>query len=310
MNIQKVGSDKFYFEVALRQSEKLIVKKLPKDKIRKLKSLNIEKIKCFSKTLRGNLMVIEKTFPSVENLDPFYIELIENNIGIAKLKNEIGKVKGTVKLIHKLENESIKKIRTTKKTDNITKEKRSFLGRAGSALKKIRKDLESLENIRQKLREFPSIKTNIKTVCIAGYPNVGKSTLLRKITTAKPDVNVYPFTTKGLMLGYIGKELQVIDTPGTFGDKKTMNKIERQAYLAIKHLANLIIFVIDFTESCGYSLELQKEVLKRLKEEFKDKKIIIYGSKSDLMSEKDLKKYSQKNVFFDAAELKKFLLQK
>jgi len=38
------------------------------------------------------------------------------------------------------------------------------------------------------MKGFPSIKTNLPTIAIAGFPNVGKTTLLSKITDAKPKI--------------------------------------------------------------------------------------------------------------------------
>lgn len=309
-NLQKIGNDRFYFGVAIRQSKKIMLKRLSKDKFQRIKTIELERVRAFTETLIGNLLVIEKSFPSTETLDPFYKELIENNIGLVNLKKEVAKIKGTVIVIQVLRDEHLRKMKRSESIDNIKYIKKAFLGRVGSALGKVKEDLKALEIMRQELRNLPNIKTKIRTVCIAGYPNVGKSTLLRRLTTAKPEVNIYPFTTKSIMMGYIGNDLQVIDTPGTFREKEDMNKIEKQAYLAIKHLADLIIFVIDFTESCGYSVDLQNEMLEMLKRDFKDKKIIIYASKGDLMNEEQLKKISEKNIFFDAKKLKEFLLKK
>jgi len=310
MNIQKVGTDKFYFDVALRQSRKPI--KMPRflKGLKRTKYSEIERIRAFTNNLNGNLTTIERTFPSLQDLDNFYVDLIDNNIGADKLKKTISKIKGTIKLIRSLEGQQIKKIRSAGTKEKVQMAEKSFFGRVSSALKKVHKDLEFLENSRKEFRKFPKIKTGMKTVCIAGYPNVGKSTLLRKLTTAKPEVNIYPFTTKGLMMGYIDHEIQIIDTPGTFRDKKTMNSIEMQAYLALKHLADSIIIVIDYTESCGYSVKLQEELIDRIKKEFKKKKILRYASKQDLMTKEDLKKYSDKNTIFDAKTLKEKLLKK
>ena len=312
--LQKVQDDKFYFEISLRQAKKELHRKfnkLPRDDIKRTKSIEIEKIRFFTKILTSNLNIIPNSFPKDTDLNPFYKELIENNIGIARMKRDLSMITGAIGLIFKFQELTIKAIRIAKTKEKAITLQKIFLGRTGSVLRSIRKTLADVEIIRQKLKnELPTIKTGIKTVCIVGYPNVGKSTLLKTITTANPEINVYPFTTKSLMVGYVGKELQLIDSPGTFRDKNEMNTIEKQSYLAIKHLADIIVFVIDYTESCGYEIPLQEEMLNKIKKEFGDKKLVLYASKSDMMNEEQIKKHSAENVFFDPKKLRIFLLKK
>lgn len=99
------------------------------------------------------------------------------------------------------------------------------------------------------------------TIVIAGFPNVGKSTLLRQITDATPEVANYPFTTKGIQIGHLErnwKKIQIIDTPGLL-DRPIldMNEIELNAMVALEHLADAIFFIIDVSETCGFSIESQ-----------------------------------------------------
>ncbi len=145
----------------------------------------------------------------------------------------------------------------------------------------LKKDLEFLEFARKTLKEFPVVK-NIFSVCITGFPNVGKTTLLAKLTLSKAEIAPYPFTTKRLNIGYFDK-IQVIDTPGTLNRFNKMNWIEQQAFLAMKYIADLIIYIFDLTEP--YPLNEQLKLLEKIKK--LNKPIIIYLSKSDII-EKDL----------------------
>jgi len=139
------------------------------------------------------------------------------------------------------------------------------------------------------MKRFPAIKTGLFTIAIAGYPNVGKSSLLKILTNASPEIKEYAFTTKAINMGYFNlndDKIQVIDTPGAFDRNiNKMNNIEKQAFLALKHVANMIIFIIDPTEGCGYGIKQQDNLLQSIKS-FK-KPIITVHNKADLIQKRE-----------------------
>ena len=66
------------------------------------------------------------------------------------------------------------------------------------------------------------------------------------------------------------------------------NNIERHAVMALRYLADLIIFILDPSEHCGYSIDDQLNLLSEIKKLFPDVNIIevenkvdAYRSKSD-----------------------------
>ena len=69
-------------------------------------------------------------------------------------------------------------------------------------MKKQQASLTYLEQVRQHLARLPSIDPNTRTIIVCGYPNVGKSSFLNKITRAHVDVQPYAFTTKSLFVGH------------------------------------------------------------------------------------------------------------
>merc|ERR550532_3494093 len=77
--------------------------------------------------------------------------------------------------------------------------------------------LQYLEQVRQHLSRLPSIDPNTRTLLITGFPNVGKSSFINKITRADVEVQPYAFTTKSLFVGHMDYRYlrwQVVDTPG------------------------------------------------------------------------------------------------
>ncbi len=65
-------------------------------------------------------------------------------------------------------------------------------------------------------------KEGYAQVCIIGVPNSGKSTLLKKITDANPEIADYEFTTKSPQVGtidYKGIKIQIIEIPATMSAK-------------------------------------------------------------------------------------------
>ena len=111
-------------------------------------------------------------------------------------------------------------------------------------------------------------------------------------------------------MGYIGKEVQVIDTPGTLNRYDKMNDIEKIAYAAMKHVGEILVYVFDLTEGCGYTIKQQMELLERIKKELK-KEIIIYLSKSDMIRHEKILifriAHNDYKVFYSAEKLKDYL---
>jgi GTP-binding protein len=86
---------------------------------------------------------------------------------------------------------------------------------------------------------------------LAGLPNAGKSSLLRRISNAKPKVADYPFTTIEPVLGTVdgpgGRQLTVADVPGLLEGASEGVGLGH-AFLAHLERARLLLHVIDGSE--------------------------------------------------------------
>lgn len=157
-----------------------------------------------------------------------------------------------------------------------------------SIMKRQADSLSYLEQVRQHLSRLPSIDPTAKTILLCGFPNVGKSSFLNKITRADVDVQAYPFTTKSLYVGhteYKYQTWQVIDTPGILDRPlEERNTIEMQSVTALAHLRSVILYIVDFSEQCGYSIQQQLELYNAIKPLFVKKPVFIINNKIDVMS--------------------------
>ena len=300
--IKPIEKAKHYLDVAITRAKKKVnLKKVRGDRLEKIKTLELTKIAIMRDILISRIKGVYESFPKAEDLTDFYNELIEYNIGSIKLKKEVNKIKITYEKIDEIFKKLNKDLKRTTSLSDIKRIMGAFYGRTASLLKHI--DFEFLEESRRKLQSFPLIRQRYKQIAIAGFPNVGKSTLLGKISSSQPKIAHYAFTTKGIMIGYC-EDNQLLDTPGTLNRLNKMNDIEKQAFLVMKMIAEKIIYVFDLTEP--YPIEDQIELYEKIKE-FK-KPIMIYLSKTDVLPKEKIKEFSKKyKVIIDSEKLKKEL---
>jgi nucleolar GTP-binding protein len=165
--------------------------------------------------------------------------------------------------------------------------KRAALGRMATICKRMKDPLVYLEQVRQHLGRLPSIDPNTRTLLICGYPNTGKSSFLKNISRADVDVQPYAFTTKSLFVGHFDYKMlrfQAIDTPGILDHPlEEMNTIEMQSVTAIAHLRSAILYFMDLSEHCGYSVDAQIQLYQNIKPLFANKLTFIVINKIDLL---------------------------
>jgi nucleolar GTP-binding protein len=248
-----------------------------------------QRIAVMSETIGNELSKLVAGFPSFSNLPPFYRDLVEAIVGIDKMRKSLGAIYGTARTVEKLGREHLRRLRSARSPAEAAAVRRQAYGRISSLVERAEDHLAFLRDAATKLSDLPTIYVDVPTVVIAGYPNVGKTTLLRALTGSAPKIAPYPFTTTGLQLGYFEhrhQRYQVVDTPGLLDRPlEKRNPIERQAIAALRHLADVIIFLLDPSETCGYELSSQLSLLEDIRRTFSKLKVLVVSNKTDLLDE-------------------------
>jgi len=149
---------------------------------------------------------------------------------------------------------------------------------------------------------------------LVGFPNAGKSSFIRAISDAKPEVANYPFTTLQPHLGYVyghyDKEFIVADIPGII-EEAHLGKGLGLRFLRHIERTNILIFVIDITHNVEDEFKKLTLELERYNSSLLRKKRAIVLNKIDLLENVDREKYSKffpnENLFFISALKKKNL---
>ena len=149
--------------------------------------------------------------------------------------------------------------------------------------------VSSLVSLQKGLRSAPSVALDTPAVVLVGAPNVGKSSIVRHISSGTPEVNNYPFTTRGMTLGHVevfwsdndtvakavipqldkrksgdlsedvmlgnyafSQLCQVMDSPGLLvREEHERNEMEALTMAAMQHLPTAVMFVMDLSGAAG-----------------------------------------------------------
>lgn len=267
----------------------------PLQRSRKKEAARIEQL---SKELRARLFQIVSEFPRLEAqaITGFYVEILDLSYGLDNLRMTLGSLSGAANVIWRIRRQHLGQVWHARSVLAAKAIRRAAFGRMRSVIRKLDKRLRFLETVRGQMRSMPGIDLELPTFCVVGYPNVGKSSLVKDMTGATPEIGAYPFTTKDVTLGHlkvplnpevqslaIHIDVQLVDTPGILDRPlRDRNEIELRAIAAMKTLATAIVFLFDFTQQDA--LEAQQHLLEEIFQEFKIP-LLILGTKADLLQD-------------------------
>ena len=133
-------------------------------------------------------------------------------------------------------------------------------------------------------------------VGLVGFPNAGKSTLLASITSAKPKIGDYEFTTLKPNLGIVEykdfKTFVVADIPGIIEGASSGKGL---GHYFLRHVErnSILLFLISAEHDIYKRFLILKEEMLKFNPELLDKKFIVVISKIDLIE------VSKRSLFLD-----------
>ena len=270
-------------------------------KISRIRKFYMRKIKYTCLNYHEKFDSILNEFPKLNSIHPFYSDLINILYSRDHYKLALGQISTVKTTIDNITKDYIKLLKFADSLYRAKELKRIALGRMSTVVLKCHASLVYLEQVRMHLSRLPSIDPNTRTLLITGYPNVGKSSFINKISHADVEVQNYAFTTKSLYLGHFDYKYirwQVIDTPGILDHPlDERNVIEMQAITALAHLYCSVLYFFDLSEQCGYTVEKQVNLFHSIKPLFQSKPVIVVCNKSDVRSISDLS--SDELLLFD-----------
>jgi len=246
----------------------------------------MRKVKFTQSNFSEKLAQILSEFPKLEDVHPFYADLMNVLYDRDHYKLALGQLNTAKHLIDNVAKDYVRLLKYGDSLYRCKQLKRAALGRMATIMKRQGQSLAYLEQVRQHLSRLPSIDPNTRTIIICGFPNVGKSSFINKITRADVEVQPYAFTTKSLFVGHTDHKYmkwQIIDTPGILDHPlEDRNTIEMQAITALAHLRALVLYITDPSEQCGYTLEAQKSLFDNIKPLFANKPLVVVANKADI----------------------------
>ncbi|XP_057513469.1 uncharacterized protein LOC130795413 isoform X3 [Actinidia eriantha] len=275
---------------ALRKAKRVSPTKGIANAAKRERNKGAKQLDALMKELAVPLRTYKENFPNKKSLHPYERSLIELTLGDGNYEEVLGKVDAL-----------------RKKVTSVGKEHASLCAKSTSkreAEERLSKGMEKLEEIfghegkavdnllniaKQTLRAMPVVDLEIPTLCLVGAPNVGKSSLVRILSTGKPEICNYPFTTRGILMGHIVfnyQNFQVTDTPGLLRrPDDDRNNLEKLTLAVLSYLPTAVLYVHDLSGECGTSPSNQFFIYKEVRKRFSNHLWLDVVSKCDLLQE-------------------------
>jgi len=143
--------------------------------------------------------------------------------------------------------------------------------------------------------EFWSLRLQLKLLAdigLVGYPNAGKSTLISRISAAKPKIADYPFTTLTPHLGVVtlsdDRSFVVADVPGLIEGAHRGQGLGHQFLRHIER-TKVLVYMVDVSPASGRDpgddLEVIRRELRLFREDLLERPQLVAANKVDAVDD-------------------------
>ncbi len=134
------------------------------------------------------------------------------------------------------------------------------IGKLKAKIAKLREELQKRASSKGGGDGYSVKKSGHATVTLVGFPSVGKSTILNKLTGANSEIGAYDFTTLDVIPGVLehnGATIQILDVPGLVRGAAS-GRGRGKEVIAVVRNSDLVIFVLDVFQTQHYNVLKQE----------------------------------------------------
>ncbi len=248
--------------------------------------LEVKRVELVYNILRDTLKRISQ-LPRTSDMDEFHSSLVKEIYG-EEYDKAIERARYLMRILDKLWDDYRLLIVTSESPREAARLRKEASGRMLSLWRRYKRQLEVIRRVRGEIIKTHVVSEDLPVIVVAGVPSAGKSTLIRRVSTAEPEVASYPFTTKTIIVGKMRcgmLDAYIVDTPGILDRPfDELNEIERKAYVALRSLAHAVIFLLDPSIEKTVELDGQLRLLRQIREGLaRGKPLLVAINKVDVV---------------------------